>query len=127
MKAYKFVCHVGMNDLRWSHGVSSHHTPEEQVLYRLWWNMLHQCYNTTFKKQNESYWTAALTVCDRWKTLSNFVADVADVPGYDEWLVSALDNFNGGRNNVSFAVSGNEYNPTTVKFVKRSTHKRSQD
>lgn len=124
MRAYKKVLGVGINDLRWSHGHASKHSAEEQALYRLWWNMLHQCYNVTFKEQNPSYWTASLTVCEEWKTISNFVADIENVPGYGDWILSAIDNINCGRNNISLAVSGKEYNPTSVKFVKRSSHKR---
>lgn len=124
----RLLLNVGINDLHWSHGTKSTHTAREQMLYRLWWNMLHQCYSWTFKKQNPSYKEAKLRVCERWKTLSHFVEDVQKLPGYEDWYYSALYAFNHHEMNmISLVVVGHEYNPMSTKFSRRSTHKRKKD
>lgn len=119
------VLGVGINDLGWSHGQLSKHTYEEQAVYRVWRAMLQQCYDDNFKKENPSYKKRNLTVCDSWKTLSNFAADIENISGYDIWFYSAVDNMYCGRNNICLSTSGDEFNLDNCKFIiKGSGHRR---
>lgn len=69
----------GINDL---HGCDS-------KVYRLWYSMLRRCYDKGqhARMRGKSY--EDCEVCDRWKSLSNFVADIAELDGYGEWLTGS--------------------------------------
>lgn len=69
----------GINDL---HGCDS-------KVYRLWYSMLRRCYDKEqhARMRGKSY--EDCEVCDRWKSLSNFADDIAELDGYGEWLAGS--------------------------------------
>ena len=59
-------------------------------IYHCWHHMLYRCYNKNV--ENTTYKNCS--VCDRWLKLSNFVADISLIDGYNLWLTEeniALD------------------------------------
>lgn len=73
-----YILGVGVNDLGWSYSYE-YHSDLEVKTYGLWYEMLRRVYG----KRDPSY--KGCTVCERWKTLSNFASDIKKLPNYDKW------------------------------------------
>jgi hypothetical protein len=71
------------------HQVGGKLSPE----YRAWANMLTRCRN--LRTRNWAYYGArGITVCDRWKTFENFLADMGRRPSHEHSL-DRIDNAKG--------------------------------
>jgi len=66
-----------------SHGY--HNTPT----YFSWQNMLTRCTNPNYKQWND-YGGRGITVCERWRTFENFLADMGEKP--DDSSIDRKDN-----------------------------------
>lgn len=53
-------------------------------VYRVWCSMIERCYSKKYLERQPTY--IGCVVCERWLTLSNFVADVVKIDNYDYWL-----------------------------------------
>jgi len=79
-------------------------------LYSTWQNMLRRCDNKK-NKQYKDYGGRGITVCERWKTFSNFVADMGSRPiGY------SIDRKNNDGN----------YEPSNCRWVSKKAQQRNQ-
>ena len=70
----------GINDMPYGWRVENEWN---NLVYRKWQRMLYRCYNEDFHKTKNGKNYIDCTVCERWLTLSNFVADVPLIEGYD--------------------------------------------
>lgn len=52
---------------------------EKYRLHSTWYHMLSKCYNTE-DRDYDLYGAQGATVCERWKNLDNFVADIGSLP-----------------------------------------------
>lgn len=77
----KMVCSVGYNDMGRGWRVD---TDENKRVYQLWKGILTRCYDPQYHKRYPTY--RKVEVCERWKVLSNFVEDIVQIEGYQEWL-----------------------------------------
>lgn len=61
---------------------------EHQRIYRLWFDMLRRCYDSTQHSRSKGKTYVDCSVCDDWKYLSKFFRDIRTLPGYDQWLTT---------------------------------------
>ena len=54
-----------------------------KIVYRKWAHMIYRCYNEEFHQTKKGECYIGCSVCERWLTLSNFVADFENIDGYD--------------------------------------------
>lgn len=99
----------GINDMPtgWSKN------PLHKRVYMLWFDMLRRCYDSEQLSRSRGKGYVGCTVCDRWFYLSNFYADIQNLPGYSEWTCNRKmsidkDLFSGGKK---------EYSPRNCCFV----------
>jgi hypothetical protein len=79
-------------------------------LYSVWRGMMRRCYEKNFKQFND-YGGRGISVCERWKTFSNFAADMGDRPvGHS---IERKDN-NGG------------YESSNCKWASKRDQQRNQ-
>lgn len=75
------VCGVAYNDMPKGWAATSE---ENTRIYQVWASMIKRCYSDKSLAHSPSY--KDCTVCDRWLVFSNFVEDVKQLEGYQEWL-----------------------------------------
>ena len=111
----KLVFGVGIYDLRGDSSHISKKTVDGKVLwhcpiYRKWLNIHKRCYSEKWLQQKPSY--RGCSVCEEWKTFSNFMAWMKTQP----WEGKQLDK--------DILVPGNKvYSPETCVFVSANLNK----
>lgn len=68
------------------------HGHPKDATYWSWAHMIQRCENTK-NKSYKDYGGRGITVCDRWKTFKNFLADMGDKP--TGLLLDRIDNSRG--------------------------------
>ena len=57
---------------------------DNQREYDCWRSMIIRCYSEKYQEKNQTY--KDCYVCERWLKLSNFIKDMSNIDGYEEWL-----------------------------------------
>ena len=100
----KLVHGVGVND---KHGV-------DERVYALWRGVLVRS-NNIYEELNPTY--IGVSCCKRWIKLSNFVSDISDLHGFDNWLNQ------GWQLDKDILVKGNKsYEKDMVCFVPKDVN-----
>lgn len=86
--------------------------------YKRWHQMISRCYDVEHK-QYKTYGATGVTVCDRWHSFENYLADFSKLDGYDknklEFLAVDKDT----------KIKGNKiYSPETCVFVTQSINNK---
>ena len=96
----KLVCGVGINDLK----VDSSHYARTCPFYIKWKDLLKRCYSEKFLQGSPTY--RGCSVCEEWKTFSNFMA----------WMKT--QRWKGKQLDKDILIPGNKlYSPETCVFV----------
>lgn len=93
---------IGENAPGYKHGEAARRTPE----YRSWRAMRVRCENPNHIAYDR-YGGAGITVCERWKDYSNFLADMGRRPSLD-YTLDRIDN-------------GKGYEPGNCRWADRKT------
>ena len=78
--------------------------------YILWSSILRRSYSEVYQKEKPTY--KPVTVCDRWKRLSNFAEDIVNIPFFEK---SKTDNYQLDKDILM--IGNNIYSPETVCFI----------
>jgi len=88
--------------------------------YQLWQNMMKRCYS---EKDPRGYFGKAL-VEERWHSFENFLNDLKELEGFDEWEKGSKDSFYRSNLDKDFYVKGNDtYSPSLCRFLPDSFNK----
>ena len=52
--------------------------------YKCWADMINRCYNPKITSKKPTY--AKCTVCERWHCFVNFLEDIKEIQGYEQWI-----------------------------------------
>lgn len=85
--------HCGCLDGFRSGGTLSRHGRARTPIYKIWQGMHERCRGTT-RSGKKYYLDKGITVCDRWKSFENFLADMGDRPSSKH----SLDRIDGNGN-----------------------------
>ena len=86
------------------HGLSKTRT------YNIWNGILTRCKNPNHHSY-ERYGAAGITICDRWLSFDNFIADMGECP--DKHSIDRIDNHKG-------------YEPSNCRWVEQRIQNRNQ-
>lgn len=81
------VCRTGEANPNYRHGLAG------TRVYRIWGNVLSRCTNPNVPAYDR-YGARGVTVCDRWLTFENFLADMGQPPSADH-TIEREDNMRG--------------------------------
>lgn len=56
----------------------------EQKTYETWYEAVRKCYPSSRLDTQPTF--KGCTVCEEWTNLSQFVEDIKDLPGYEDWV-----------------------------------------
>jgi hypothetical protein len=71
------------------------HGGSQTNAYSSWQNMISRCTHPSYPSY-EHYKARGITVCDRWKSFENFLADMGERPGgFREYSLERIDNDKG--------------------------------
>lgn len=82
MRKKGIVLGFGINDMPYGWTKES---DLNRRIYNLWHHMIRRCYDKK-GKDYKYYGEKGITVCERWKKLSNFVEDIEKINNYQLWV-----------------------------------------
>lgn len=86
-------------------------------MYDCWHEILRKCY--TKRRLDKQPTFEHVTVCERWFSLKNFVEDLPNIPGYDEWIESLKD-----KKPLHFVTQKKVYGPDSCTFTRHATRRK---
>ena len=87
--------------------------------YTLWHNMIQRCYDEKTRHKNPTY--ENVTVCKEWHSFSQFLQDIVNIKGYDEWIQNEDYELNKDTyyRDLGIITDCKEYSLETCQFISK--------
>lgn len=115
----------GCSSPRFTSESRSTHGMSRTRIYQIWSGMNKRCSQNAYGKLKRLYFEKGITVCDRWKSFTNFLQDMGMPP-----IGSSIERIDGSKNyepsNCRWATSQEQANNTTRNhFIEHEGKKQT--